>query len=226
MTCGLVNKVARLHIVRSCAIICLFCVLDRSFAFAESHGASSTGAVTDFVDFWAASRLLIYGGNPFSPAEVLELQRSVGLDESKPLLMWNPPWTLSFVLPFGALDFLLSQFFWLLMHIFFILLSAQMLGVVYGQSERKSYLPWIAALTFIPTWFVLIIGQISPLILLGIAGFLHFEKKNQFFLAGVSTALISVLARLDTLAMEGMSLAGCVWCHDCGLNRCRNTGHH
>src|SRR5437773_1475166 len=156
----LINKVVRLPIAHGYVIIGLVCMLDQSFALAASQDASSPSIVTDFVDFWAAARLLLNGGNPFSPTEVLELQRSVGLVESKPLLMWNPPWTLSFVLPFGAMDFQLSQFFWLLLHVFFILLSAQKLWVIYSHVERKSYLPWIAVLTFIPAWFVLIIGQI------------------------------------------------------------------
>lgn len=206
MTSRSINKMILLPIARCCAIICLFCVLDWSPAFAESHGASGTGAVTDFVDFWAASRLLINGGNPFSPAEVLALQRSVGFGESKPLLMWNPPWTLSFVLPFGAMDFRLSQFFWLLLHVFVIVLSAQKLWAIYSQTARKSYLPWIAAFTFIPTWLVLIVGQISPLILLGIVGFLHFERKNQLFLAGVSTAIVSVKPHLIYLFWVGLIL--------------------
>lgn len=205
MTPRLINKLILAPITSCSAIVCFLCVL-HPFAFAETHSVPNTGFVTDFVDFWAASRLLINGGNPFSPAEVLELQRSVGLGESRPLLMWNPPWTLSFVLPFGAMDFLLSQFFWLLLHIFFILLSARTLWVIYSQTERKSYLPWIAALTFIPTCFVLIMGQISPLVLLGIAGFLHFEKKNQLFLAGVSTALISVKPHLLYLFWVGLIL--------------------
>lgn len=204
MTSRSIDKMILLRIACCCAIICLFCVLDWSTAFAESHGASGTGAVTDFVEFWAASRLLINGGNPFSPAEVFELQRSVGFGESKPLLMWSPPWMLSFILPFGAMDFRLSQFFWLLLHVFLIVLSAQKLWAIYSQSARKSYLPWIAAFTFIPTWLVLIMGQISPLILLGIVGFLHFERKNQLFLAGVSTAIVSVKPHLIYLFWVGL----------------------
>jgi len=200
----LINKVVRLPIAHGYVIIGLVCMLDQSSALASSHGASSPSIVTDFVDFWAAARLLLNGGNPFSPTEVLELQRSVGLVESKPLLMWNPPWTLSFVLPFGAMDFQVSQFFWLLLHVFFILLSAQKLWAIYSHVERKSYLPWIAVLTFIPAWFVLIIGQISALILLGIVGFLYFERKNQLFLAGVSTVLISVKPHLVYLFWIGL----------------------
>ena len=229
-----VNNMIPLPITRCCAIIGLFCVLDQSVAFAESQGASGTEAVTDFVDFWAASRLLITGGNPFSPSEVLALQQSVGYGESKPLLMWNPPWTLSFILPFGAMDFQLSRFCWLLMNVFFILLSAQKLWAIYGQPERKSYLPGIVAFTFVPTLMVLIIGQISPLILLGIVGFLHFERKNQLFLAGVSTVIISVKPHLFYLFWLGLILW--VWqerrCQVAfgammaGFNRCHPTSDY
>jgi hypothetical protein len=193
-------------IARFCVIVFLFCALDRSIVFGESHPASSAGVLTDFVDFWAASRLLINGGNPFSPAEVLKLQQSVGYREPKPLLMWNPPWTLSFVLPIGVMDYELSQFLWLLIHIFFILLSAKKLWAIYSQTERQSYLPWIAAFTFAPTLMVLIIGQITPFILLGIVAFLHFERKNQLFLAGVTTTMLSIKPHLIYLFWIGLIL--------------------
>src|SRR6266545_3516826 len=206
MTCGLINKVIRLPIARCFAIICFFFVLDSSFALGALSGVSNAVPATDYAAFWAGSRLLINGGNPYSPVEVFELQRSVGISASKPLLMWSPPWTLSFVLPFGAMDVLFSQFSWLLLHVFLILVSARKLWVIYGQSERNSYLPWIVTLTFIPVWFVLILGQISPLILLGIVGFLHFEKKKSCFLAGVSTTLIAVKPHLVYLFWIGLIL--------------------
>ncbi len=183
MTSRFINTILRFG-ARSCVIICFFCTLDQTIVFGESHEPTSTVVLTDFVSFWASSRLLIDGGNPFSPAEVLELQRSVGFRESKPLLIWHPPWTLSFLVPFGAMDFQLSQFCWLLMNVFCILLSAQKLWAIYGLSACQSYCPWIAAFTLLPTWMVLLIGQISPLILLGIAGFLHFERKNQLLHGG------------------------------------------
>ncbi len=181
---------------RFCVIICLICALDRSTVFAEAHPASGTGVQTDFVEFWAASRLLINGGNPFSPVQVLDLQQSVGYSDAKPLLMWHPPWALSFVLPVGVLDYGLSQFVWLTLHIFFILFSAQKLWAIYSPTARQAYLPWIAAFTFVPTLMVLIIGQITPLVLLGIVGFLYFERKNQLFLAGLSTTAISIKPHL------------------------------
>jgi len=175
--------------------------------FAESHLTSNSGALTDFVSFWASSRILIDGGNPFSPLEVLELQRSLGLSETKPLMIWHPPWTLSLLLPFGAMPFQFSQFCWLLMQIFFILLSAQTLWTIYCRDAApNAYWPWIAAFTLIPTWLVLIIGQMSPLILLGIVGFLHFQRKNQLYLAGASTVIISIKPHLFYLFWIGLIL--------------------
>lgn len=198
-------------IVPLCAIVFAVCLQYRSLALAEANAGESAGFVTDYVVFWAAARLLLTGGNPFSPVEVFELQRLVGLTEPKPLLMWNPPWTLSIALPFGAMEFRTSQFLWLLLHVFFILGSAQKLWSIYNRSEQKSYLPWIAALTLIPTWFVLILGQISPLILVGIVGFLHFEKKKNYFLAGIATVLISVKPHLLYLFWPAMMLW--IWKH-------------
>lgn len=90
----------------------------------------------------------------------------------------------------------ISQFFWLLMSVFFVLLSAQTLWAIYCQNARNAYWSWIAAFTLIPTWMVLIIGQMSPLVLLGIVGFLKFERKHQLYLAGASTVIISVKPHL------------------------------
>lgn len=192
--------------VNCCVIICMICALDRSITFAESNAASNTGALTDFVSFWSAARLLIDGGNPFSPVDVLELQRTVGLNEAKPLLIWHPPWTLSLLLPFGAIPFQLSQFLWLLMHVFLILFSAQILWQIYCHTASSAFRPWIAAFTLIPTWMVLIIGQMSPFVLLGIVGFLQFERKNQPYLAGASIALMSVKPHLFYLFWIGLIL--------------------
>jgi hypothetical protein len=158
-----------------------------------------TIAATDFVDFWAAARLLLTGGNPFSPAEVFELQKSVGLAASEPLLMWNPPWTLSLVLPFGAMEYVVSRFCWLLLHVVFILSSAQVLWMTYDRTGGHSYLPWLAAMTLVPGWFVLLLGQLSPLVLLGIVGFLRYVEQRKWILAGIATSLISAKPHLAYL---------------------------
>src|SRR5262245_54052354 len=49
----------------------------------------------DFVEYWAAGRLLADGENPYDPEKVKDLEKEAGRTE-EPILMWNPPWALPF----------------------------------------------------------------------------------------------------------------------------------
>ncbi|MGH7874553.1 MAG: hypothetical protein ACREQO_20355 [Candidatus Binatia bacterium] len=43
--------------------------------------------INDFIEYWAAAKLLIAGGNPYSPEPLLLLQQSAGWSPSVPLIM-------------------------------------------------------------------------------------------------------------------------------------------
>jgi hypothetical protein len=152
--------------------------------------------MNDFVEYWAAAQLLLSGGNPYSPEELLKLQASVGWAESSALIMWNPPWTLVFLWPFGLISYDTAQFIWFLVHTLIIFLGAQVLWAIYGGGVEKKRMAGIAVLTFAPVYFVLLIGQIGPLILLGVIGFLAAAKKESWAWAGASLVLISVKPHL------------------------------
>ena len=62
-------------------------------------------SANDFVQYWSASRLNRGGGNPYDANQLLVLQRSVGWDEELALMMWNPPWAIPLVTPFGWLPY-------------------------------------------------------------------------------------------------------------------------
>jgi hypothetical protein len=83
--------------------------------------------INDFVEYWAAARLLLNGGNPYSPAELIQMQREIGWSQPLPLIMWNPPWTLSFTLPFGLFDYGTRQFAWFLLHTLIVFVGSQSL---------------------------------------------------------------------------------------------------
>jgi hypothetical protein len=82
--------------------------------------------IEDSVQYWASARLLIMSGNPYSPDEMLELQRTVGWQDPSPLMMWNPPWTLSIVLSLGFLPYPLAQILWLFMLLGVLFLSSDL----------------------------------------------------------------------------------------------------
>jgi hypothetical protein len=164
--------------------------------FAQALPVAERATTRDFVEYWSAARLLVQGGNPYSPAELLVLQRTVGWRDVQPLIMWNPPWALPFVAPFGLLSFTTGQFLWLLLHVCLILISAQLLWRIYGNSGQSSRLSWLVALTFVPAAFVLIIGQITPLVLAGLACFLYSERKQNYWTMSASLVVLSIKPHL------------------------------
>src|SRR5690242_17626817 len=83
----------------------------------------------DFVEYWAAGHLNAHGENPYEHDRVEELEREAGRTE-KPVLMWNPPWTLTLVMPFGvfSLDQIrIAQILWLLLQFAALVYSADAL---------------------------------------------------------------------------------------------------
>ena len=173
-----------------------FLVGDIVHAAIKSMAASDPKYVRDFVEYWAASRLLLTGKNPYGPQELFELQRSVGWSDSIPLLMWNPPWTLSFILPFGLASFDVAQFLWLLFNTFIVVLCAKKLWLLYGGPPTAYRRAWVVVLTFAPAYLVLLLGQIGPLILLGLVGFLHCARDKHWKWAGAFTILVAVKPHL------------------------------
>jgi hypothetical protein len=152
--------------------------------------------VRDFVEYWAASRLLLTGKNPYGPQELFDLQKSVGWSESIPLLMWNPPWTLSFTLPFGLASFDIAQVLWFLVNTFIVVFCAKQLWFIYGGPPTAYRRAWLVVLTFVPAYLVLLLGQIGPLILLGLVGFLHCARKKYWKCAGAFTILVLIKPQL------------------------------
>jgi len=179
-----------------CALVGSAVFINLSIASAQTTPTAQPAGVRDFVEYWSASRLLLNGGNPYAPDELLQLQRSVGWGSDAALIMWNPPWTLPFIVPFGLLGFNLSQFAWLFSQLLLILTCTQALAPLYGGGSTNCRIEWCVALSFVPTVFVLIIGQISPLVLAGVTGFIVLEKKRKSLAAGAMLAAVAIKPHL------------------------------
>jgi hypothetical protein len=152
----------------------------------------------DFVEYWAAGQLLAEGRNPYDLAAVHEKEIAAGHKEA-PIPMLNPPWTLPFVLPFGWLSVRTAHLLWLVWHLFSVVLSAELLWRYYRGDAGQRWLAPILALLFIPTVVALIVGQISPLMLLGVAAFLPLIDKRRDFAAGAATTLMAIKPHMSYL---------------------------
>ena len=150
----------------------------------------------DFIAYWAAARLLLNNGNAYSPVELFEFQRAVDSSMAVPMLMYNPPWTLPLVLPFGRLDHDAAQLCWFLLHTVIIFLGSHFLWQHYAGNSTLSRAGWLALLAFAPIYFVLLIGQIGPVVLAGVIGFLLAVHRQAWFWAGACLALASIKPHL------------------------------
>jgi hypothetical protein len=181
---------------KSWIVIALILVVWIQHAFAQTTTSRAPLAAKDFLEYWAAGRLFLYSGNPYSPEELFSLQKEAGWTDVVPVIMWNPPWTLLITAPFGAFSYTTGQFLWLLFHVALIFLSVQQLWGIYGGPGAPSRFVWVLPVTFVPTMFALISGQISAVLLAALTGFLYFQHRKNSFAAGGSAAFLSVKPHL------------------------------
>ncbi len=157
----------------------------------------------DFVQYWASGKLNIYGENPFDPQKIEQLQIAAGGEPSGTYtisIMLNPPWAISLIMPFGFLNYSISRLLWLIFSIGLILVSSLWLWHIYDGNPKQRWLALLVVFIFAPTISVLEVGQIAPLLLIGLVGFLYFTVVNRNdWLAGAFVALVSIKPQVTYL---------------------------
>lgn len=157
-----------------------------------------TFGTTDFIEYWSAGRVWLEGGSPYDLQLLLKTQQEVGWPFPGPLQMWNPPWLLVWMLPFILVPFSWGTGLWLFTNLALILFCSTSLWKwlsPVGVRERP-WIAWLASLMFGPTWLALGLGQTSALCLLGVILFILFSRRQQYFLAGMAAALVTVKPHL------------------------------
>ncbi len=145
----------------------------------------------DFAGYWSAARIFMQGGNPYDAASVLPLQRSAGRSDQRALIMWSPPWCLLFVVPFALLPFSLARSAWLALHVLLLVIAADWFWVNHRSQRNLRHVAWITAIVFMPSAMALNVGQIIPIVLVGLSGFLWALGRNKDFLAGMMLVLMT-----------------------------------
>ena len=162
--------------------------------------------VNDFVAYWSAASLITHGQNPYASDAVLSLEKEVGFTGSTPLIMRNPPWIVPIIAPLGFLSFGVAQRLWLIVGLVAILTSSKWLWDLYRVEGQSRVVTGLAVATFAPIPVALAIGQVSPLVLLGIAGFLHFQQREKLGWAGAFLFLAALKPHLIFLVWVALAL--------------------
>jgi len=138
----------------------------------------------DFVEYWASGQQLAHHANPYDGGALLPIERTAGFSSDTPaLIMGNAPPALLLVRPLGSLGSSAGELFWTLALLTALACSVHTVRGLYGGQERWPLL--FFAYSFGPALDCLLTGQMSILILLGLALFLRLHGTRPL-LAGVS----------------------------------------
>lgn len=157
--------------------------------------------VGDFRAYWSASRLLLEGRNFYDPDNMLEMERAhVDPEQDFTMMAWNLPATFVFILPLAWVPFQIAKSIWLLVNLTLILLSCLLLGSVYLPPGRAPLLTYnLMAVFFAPVLVAILIGQITFLVVFGLAASIALIQRERYFWAGVALILTSVKPHLVML---------------------------
>lgn len=150
----------------------------------------------DFIAFWAAGSLNARGENPYDPEKLLPLEVAAGRDSDLALMMWNPPWALTFVMPVSQIEPNSAKIIWFFQDFIVIIFCADWLWRLYGGSNRLRWISWLLAMSFLPTMSSLALGQITPLVLLGLTAFMASARKQLYLAAGGAGVLMAIKPQL------------------------------
>ncbi len=151
---------------------------------------------TDFVAYWAVGRLHLAGRNPYDPAAVLATQREVGWQAPYPMMVWSPPWALPVYAAFGAVPYPLARGAWLVGQLALTLGCGLALWRFYRGPPAFEWVAVVVVTLFVPLHASMGWGQIGPLGLLGLTGFLLTRARRRDFAAGAFLALASLKPHL------------------------------
>ena len=156
----------------------------------------------DFLEYWAAGRVNLRGGNPYHPSELLTEQRLADPARADAVMMWNPPPALAVYMPLGALAPRWATLLWVGLQLAAVFVACDLLWRTYCARHR--WCAAVVAISFAGTWWLVAYGQNTGFMLLGLAGFLHFARKERPLTAGAFAALTALKPHL--LAVFGVLL--------------------
>lgn len=138
----------------------------------------------DFLEYWAAGELYRSGSDLYDPASILRLEQRVGWKEPLPLMMWNPPWTLTLLSPLLGADFELAGARFLGLNFLLLTLSAILVLDAIETPRRFWPLAALAGICSIPVYFALLLGQLSVVLTFATAGVFWSVQKERLALCG------------------------------------------
>ncbi len=181
------------QLIHGLLLVVMFVLAMQLLQLAQGLDYGSPGT-TDLINYWTAGQLLKAGYNPYDLGGLGELGLSASAPHFHATDIWNPPWSLIWLLPISSLFFPTAAIAWLLVNFTaFLGIAAVVWRMVSDSTKKQSIGPaLVTGVVFAPFLFTLRMGQISMFLLLGVVGFLYFIQRRQEMLAGAALAFTTV----------------------------------
>ena len=162
--------------------LALFCLPLLVFRICMFFLSSPQG---DFITYWAAGHLFLTGGDPYSAAATFSIERVYGWTRPQPMITFCPLWALPILSTMAVLPFRIAHSLWFAISLMLNCFSAIGLWIYFGGVRRDAWIAILVCLTFLPMGGAELLGQITPLLLASLTGFLLLVKSKQYFAAGI-----------------------------------------
>jgi hypothetical protein len=122
------------------------------------------------------------------------------------MIMLNPPWTLPFAALLGFLPFQIAHYAWLVVSLSLEAVSSIALWRYFGGEKRYQWIALALLATFLPAGTAEHMGQITPLILVGLTAFLFSLRYHRYWLAGACLLVLGLKPNLLYLVILAIIL--------------------
>ena len=160
----------------------------------------------DFITYWAAGRLFVTGGEPYSPDALIAMERSLGWPHAVPVVMLNPPWVLALVGPLALMPFVTAHAVWFAVSLGIEILCSLALWDYFGGAKRQRWIALVVLATFLPAATAEHYGQITPLLLGAMTVLLFALRGRRYVLAGACLAALGLKPHLLYLVLLAILL--------------------
>lgn len=179
--------------------------LTAGLAAAPPGPAAPLFPARDFAEYWSAGRVHLAGGNPYDGAALLPLQRAVSgeADRTRAVSLWTPPWTLPLYWLPAAGSPRDGHLGWVAVQVLAAAAGAWLTWRTVAAG-RWAWPAVVATVGFAPAWWMVVFGQNTGLLVLGLGGFLAARTGGRPVLAGAVGALTAIKPHL--LAVFGLAV--------------------
>ncbi len=190
-------KIRTIIVVGSCIFITLL------IGFAAQSPAPQQ---SDFLAFWAASKLFINGSNPYDPVTLLSTQQGVGFVDTEAMMFWNPPILLSIIWFLGLLEFKVAVNIWTIINVVLGLVSVFSTLVIFKLKPNWWFLCWLVFIVCAPFYEIIYLGQSSLIVGSAFCVGWALLVRGQKFLSGAVLAVALVKPQLLCLILPALLL--------------------